>query len=95
MRTTKIDPKMFEEFDLKPLSELNEGFDIGETDVNEGDGLKLTEVYRKGDLILYEHENEDIGASISDDTVRELFPEFEIDPQKYYIIEKNGEIYYE
>jgi uncharacterized protein (TIGR02452 family) len=89
------DAKPFEEFDLKPSSELYEEFDISEVDFSNEDEFKSTEVYRKGDLILYEHEDEDFGSSISDDTIRELFPEFEIDPQKYYIIEKNGEIYYE
>lgn len=82
-------------FGLKPLSELTEKFDIDETDVDEGDKLKLTEVCRQGGFVLYEHEDEDVGVSISDDTIHKLFPEFEIDHQKHYIIEKNGEIYYE
>ena len=82
-------------YSLKPLSELIEGLDICEDDVNEDDVFELTEVYRQGDYVLYEHEDEDMGSTISEDTIRELFPEFEIDPQKFYSIEINGEFYYE
>lgn len=77
------------------MSELIEGLDICEDDVNEDDVFELTEVYRQGDCVLYEHENVDVGSDISEDTIRKLFPEFEIDPQKFYSIEINGEFYYE
>jgi hypothetical protein len=54
----------------------------------------LNEVYRKDDLILYEYEDEDIGPSVSEEIIHELFPEFDIDHKKYYLLEKNGEIFY-
>ena len=64
-------------------------------DVNENEPeTMLNEVYRKDDLILYEYEDEDIGPSVSEEIIRELFPEFDIDPKKYYLLEKNGEIFY-
>ncbi len=80
---------------LKSLSEAMEEFDIDETDVYEADQLIIKEVCRKEDLILYEHENEDMESSVYEDTINELFPEFEIDPRKYYLLEKDGEIYYQ
>ena len=33
--------------------------------------------------------------SVSDEIINELFPEFETDPRKYYLIEKDGEMYYQ
>jgi len=72
-----------------------EKFDIDETDVNEDDQLIIKEVCRKEDFILYESEDEDMGPSVSDEIINELFPEFEMDPRKYYIIEKDGELYYQ
>jgi hypothetical protein len=80
---------------LRSLSKEMEKFDIDETDVNEGEQLIIKEVCRKEDLILYEHEDEDIGSSVSDEIINKLFPEFEMDPRKYYIIEKDGEWYYQ
>ena len=77
------------------MSELMEEFGFDENDVNEEEGIMLTEVYRKGNLVLYEHEDEDVGSSVSTETVCELFPEYEIDPRKYYLVEKDGEICYE
>ncbi len=79
---------------LRSLSKEMEKFDIDETDVNEDDQLIIKEVCRKEDLILYESENEDMGSSVSDEIINKLFPEFEMDPRKYYIIEKDGEWYY-
>jgi hypothetical protein len=80
---------------LKSLSKEMEKFDIDETDVNEGDQLIIKEVCRKEDLILYETEDKDMGPSVSDEIINELFPEFETDPRKYYLIEKDGEMYYQ
>ena len=80
---------------LKSLCKEMEKFDIDETDVNEDDPLIIKEVCRKEDLILYESEDEDMGPSVSDEIINELFPEFEMDPRKYYIIEKDGELYYQ
>ena len=80
---------------LRSLSKEMEKFDIDGTDVNEDDHLIIKEVCRKGDLILYEHEDEDIGSSVSDEIINKLFPEFEMDPRKYYIIEKDGELYHQ
>ena len=80
---------------LKSLSKEMEKIDIDETDVNEADQLIIKEVCRKRGLILYEHEDEDIGSSVSDEIINELFPEFETDPRKYYLIEKDGEMYYQ
>ena len=80
---------------LLSLNKEMEKFDIDETDVNEDDQLIIKEVCRKGDLILYEHDDEDIGSSVSDEIINELFPEFETDPRKYYLIEKDGEMYYQ
>jgi len=83
---------MSENLNLSQLSEKLEKFDI---DVNENEPeIMLNEVYRKDDLILYEYEDEDIGPSVSEEIIRELFPEFDIDPRKYYLLEKNGEIFY-
>lgn len=83
---------MSENLNLSQLSEKLEKFDI---DVNENEPeTMLNEVYRKDDLILYEYEDEDIGPSVSEEIIRELFPEFDIDPKKYYLLEKNGEIFY-
>lgn len=83
---------MSENLNLSQLSEKLEKFDI---DVNENEPeTMLNEVYRKNDLILYEYEDEDIGPSVSEEIIRELFPEFDIDPKKYYLLEKNGEIFY-
>ncbi len=80
---------------LKSLSKEMEKFDIDEIDVNEDDQFIIKEVCRKEDLILYESEDEDMGPSVSDEIINELFPEFETDPRKYYIIEKDGELYYQ
>lgn len=84
---------MSENINLSQLSEKLEKFDI---DINENEPeTMLNEVYRKDDLILYEYEDEDIGPSVSEEIIRELFPEFDIDPKKYYLLEKNGEIFYQ
>ena len=80
---------------LKSLSKEMEKFDIDEIDVNEDDQFIIKEVCRKEDLILYESEDEDMGPSVSDEIINELLPEFETDPRKYYIIEKDGELYYQ
>ena len=83
---------MNENLNLSQLSEKLEKFDI---DVNENEPeTMLNEVYRKDDLILYEYEDDDIGPSVSEEIIHELFPEFDIDPKKYYLLEKNGEIFY-
>ncbi len=83
---------MSENLNLSQLSEKLEKFDI---DVNENEPeTMLNEVYRKDDLILYEYEDEDIGPSVSEEIIHELFPEFDIDHKKYYLLEKNGEIFY-
>lgn len=83
---------MSENLNLSQLSEKLEKFDI---DVNENEPeTMLNEVYRKDDLILYEYEDDDIGPSVSEEIIHELFPKFDIDPKKYYLLEKNGEIFY-
>ncbi len=80
---------------LKSLGKELGKFDNDETDASEANHLIIKEVCRKGDLILYEHDDEDIGSSVSDEIINKLFPEFEMDPRKYYIIEKDGELYYQ
>ena len=58
---------------LKSLSKEMEKFDIDEIDVNEDDQFIIKEVCRKEDLILYESEDEDMGPSVSDEIINELF----------------------
>lgn len=86
---------MLENYNLKSVNEELKKFDINDVDVNENDETQLTEVYRKGDLVLYEYDNDDIGPSVSIDVIEEIFPTFKINPMKYYLLEKNGEIYFE
>ena len=60
-----------------------------------GEGLFFIvfyDVYRKGNLILYEYENEKspYDSAVSEDVVNELFPEFKTDSTKGYLIEEDG-----
>lgn len=80
---------------LKSLGKELGKFDNDETDASEANQLIIKEVCRKGDLILYEYDDEDIGSSVSEEIINELFPEFETDPRKYYLLEKDGEWYYQ
>lgn len=86
---------MLEDTYLKNLNEELENIEVNECDINEDEPqITLKEVYCKGDLILYEYEDDDVGYAVSEDVINELFPNFEVDPLKYYIIEKNGEFLY-
>lgn len=86
---------MLENYNLKNSNECVDNLDVNINDANEGMDATLVEVYRKDDLILYECVGEDFGQTISDDVLSEIFPDFEIDPRKNYLIEKDGEIYFE
>ena len=87
---------MNEKNEFKKVNEELENIEVNECDVNEDEPqVTLKEVYRKGDLILYEYEDDDVGYAVSEDVINELFPNFEVEPLKYYIIEKNGEFLYD
>jgi hypothetical protein len=87
--------ELCEKHNLKPLSVENEKFGITMDDVNEDDEIMLVEVCRKDGFILYECEDENMGSDVSDETINELFPDFEIHPMKSYMLEKDGEFYFQ
>ena len=65
-----------------------------EDETGEGlDEIKYYEVYRKGNLILYEFEDANFDSVVSEEIVNEIFPEYETDSTKGYLIEENGEFY--
>lgn len=84
---------MLENQNLKPIEE----FDIDINDINEDDiinPIELKEVCRKGNLILYECDDDStIGPLVTEEVVNEIFPEFETDFRKCYLIEDNGKFY--
>lgn len=73
---------MIERVDLVPFEGNGEGLDT----------IDCYEVYRKGNLVLYEYENEKspYDSAVSEDIVNELFPEFKTDSTKGYLIEEDG-----
>ena len=77
-----MDKNMLKHADLVPFEGNGEGLDI----------IDYYEVYRKGNLILYEYENEKspYDSAVSEDVVNELFPEFKTDSTKGYLIEEDG-----
>jgi len=83
---------MLEKYNLNSLTKEIEDLDLDINEANEDIDVSLIEVYRKEDLILYECINE-TEPTISNDIIAELFPNFEIDPMKRYLIEKDGEIF--
>lgn len=86
---------MCENFNLKNLNKKIEEFNVSKDDVNKDEmPLELVEVYRKGNLILYEYEDND-NSAISENVINELFPEFETKFGKNYIIEKDGDFFYQ
>lgn len=86
---------MLEEYSLKPYKEVLEEYDLTPEDES-GKGLdeiEYKEVYRKGNLVLYEFENGVIDSIVTEEIVNEIFPEYETDSTKGYLIEENGEFY--
>ena len=73
---------MLKHVDLVPFEGNGEGLDT----------IDYYEVYRKGNLILYEYENEKspYDSAVSEDIVNKLFPEFKTDSTKGYLIEEDG-----
>ena len=73
---------MVKHVDLVPFEGNGEGLDI----------IDYYEVYRKGNLILYEYENEKspYDSAGSEDIVNELFPEFKTDSTKGYLIARQN-----
>ena len=73
---------MLKHADLVPFEGNGEGLDT----------IDCYEVYRKGNLVLYEYENEKspYDSAVSEDVVNELFPEFKTDSTKGYLIEEDG-----
>ena len=86
---------MLENYDLKPYKEVLEEYGLApEDETGEGlDEIKYYEVYRKGNLILYEFEDANFDSVVSEEIVNEIFPEYETDNAKGYLIEENGEFY--
>ena len=79
-----MDKNMIERVDLVPFEGNGEGLDT----------IDCYEVYRKGNLVLYEYENEKspYDSAVSEDVVNELFPEFKTDSTKGYLIEEDGKL---
>ena len=86
---------MLENYDLKPYKEVLEEYGLTpEDETGEGlDEIKYYEVYRKGNLILYEFEDINLDSVVPEEVVNEIFPEYETDSAKGYLIEENGEFY--
>ena len=86
---------MLENYDLKPYKEVLEEYGLTtEDETGEGlDEIKYYEVYRKGNLILYEFEDANFDSVVPEEVVNEIFPEYETDSAKGYLIEENGEFY--
>ena len=86
---------MLEEYDLKPYQEVLEEYDLNpEEETGEGfDKIEYKEVCRKGNLILYEFEEDNFDSVVPEEVVNEIFPEYETDSTKGYLIEENGEFY--
>lgn len=86
---------MLEKYDLKPIDETIEEYGLmpDESDCNPDEEIKYSEVYRKGNLVLYEFDNDIMDTIVSEEIVKELFPEYEIKQGKGYLIEENGKFY--
>ena len=86
---------MLENYDLKPYKEVLEEYGLTPEDETGEvlDEIKYYEVYRKGNLILYEFEDANFDSVVSEEIVNEIFPEYETDSAKGYLIEENGEFY--
>ena len=72
-----------DKYGLTPEDETGEGLDE----------INYYEVCRKGNLILYEFEDAIIDSVVPEEVVNEIFPEYETDSTKGYLIEENGEFY--
>ena len=86
---------MLEEYNLKPYKESVKDCGLNpEEETGEGlDEIKYQEVYRKGNLVLYEFEDDCFDSVVPEEVVNEIFPEYETDSTKGYLIEENGEFY--
>ena len=81
--------------DLKLVNDLMEEYGLSpdESDCNPGEEITYHEVSRNGNLILYEYEDMTGESIVSKDIVNELFPEYEVELNKGYLIEKDGKFY--
>ena len=86
---------MLENYALKPYKEVLEEYGLTpEDETGEGlDEIKYYEVYRKGNLILYEFEDANFDSVVSEAIVNEIFPEYETDSTKAYLTEQNRQFY--
>lgn len=86
---------MLEEYNLKPYKEILEEYGLTpeENDIEGLDEINYYEVCRRGNLILYEFEDANFDSVVPEEVVNELFPEYETDSMKGYLIRENGEIY--
>lgn len=60
------------------------------------DEITLVEVANVNNIILYEMDTDEFtyGFSIDEETVHELFPDFQLKEDKGYLIEKDDTLYY-
>lgn len=84
---------MLEKHNLKPIDEMMEEYNLTPDNSENLDDIKYYEVYSKGNLVLYEFDNNIVDSVVSEEIVNELFPEYETKKDKGYLIEENGKFY--
>ena len=66
---------MLEKHNLKPIDEMMEEYNLTPDNSENLDDIKYYEVYRKGNLVLYEFDNNIVDSVVSEEIVNELFHE--------------------
>jgi len=79
---------MLEKYDLRPADEVMEENDLTPDDGEGFDEINCYEVYRKGNLVLYEYTDDICDSIIPEEIVNEIFPEYKTDSNKSYLIEE-------